>query len=1117
MFLSKYRAVIWRFLVAGVALATSACSLPPIGLSLSERRSSHPLEQDAFVSAREVDEGARTISFEASEGTRLNVDVSPDNNTIVFDLLGDLYLIPIEGGEAVQLTSGIAWDRGPRFSQDGEQIYFISDREGYKNVWRVIVSNGSVENVTNIERDIVGDLTWSSCGTTLIAGVLSEHVNAADVVLSYIDPESGLVVPVDPEFTSTITYSVEGGVEHDTRMHAASGTGGVEAGAVFFSWFTRDDALGVLSQIRSKIYRWDLRTGSRSSVTAESASYSEYSPLLSPDGVNMAYFRQYDDRRTELRLLNLVTREDRVLSTIYNEDDAFFSHFSSPRSNYSFNSNGDAIFYWRDGQISRVDTRNAHEERVPFLAGVERRVRSSVRAYSQSLSAIEQALYLSWPRFSNDRNFVVFATAGYIWSKSFVTGEVRQLTGSDEFAFTPSLSPDGTQVAYISYDAGQVAPDLLAYSPERHQPQGTLKIVDVENRVSRHLLSEPGFSFLRPSWSSDGSRLAVARMSEGRRPRTFSIGWADVQAGRFETVVSDLGAEVGGVRFPETVQFDPSGETLLITYTGRNRMSAIGRISLEGEAFELLAIGAADVRWISASPDLSHLLLTRRDYTSWLVPFRAQSQPVAVTTYVPGSFQIGEHGEYYHASPATQISDANLRYVDWRNEHEFSVAFGNEVLNYDVLSGLGDTRVIEVPIVRPTEHMPVAYTGARLITLSDAWDGSSVIEVGDILVERGRIQAIGEAGTIIFPPNTIRIDLGGATVIPGLIDTHYHSGGMLSEQPPITANDQSAIRHGVTTAWTAMSNAPAGWQAAYADYATAGRFVSPRWSYSEINPSRIVEFPDLQSAEALHEQAASLGTSVIKEYGSPTRAVQRLAAEAARNQGLGIVSHLDRFDDMMTRIVDGYTGGEHPTVPEPRYMDMRMMLIESGFIWTPDLNGVVGSTSQISLTSARYFCWELMTAISRGEIAGAHIPSDRFLDCEGIESAPQIPFETIRAARLAQLVAALQEEGALIGVTGHNFPAYNLHISMWMLNRGGMSVEDVLHATSLVNAEKLGLQDEIGSLEVGKVADFVVLNGNPLDNILNTMSTRYTVQFGRIYDADTAERVDAAALATTLH
>jgi Tol biopolymer transport system component len=84
----------------------------------------------------------RTIRFTTHEGTWLSVDVAPDGRTIVFDLLGDLYALPLGGSTARRLTSGPAVDRQPRFSPDGRHLLFLSDRRGYDDLWLADADGG---------------------------------------------------------------------------------------------------------------------------------------------------------------------------------------------------------------------------------------------------------------------------------------------------------------------------------------------------------------------------------------------------------------------------------------------------------------------------------------------------------------------------------------------------------------------------------------------------------------------------------------------------------------------------------------------------------------------------------------------------------------------------------------------------------------------------------------------------------------------------------------------------------------------------------------------------------------------------------------------------------------
>ncbi|MEM7040936.1 MAG: hypothetical protein AAF570_28490, partial [Bacteroidota bacterium] len=75
------------------------------------------------------------VEFETDEGTWMNLDVSPDGREIAFDLLGDIYIMPISGGKALRIAEGMPWEVQPRFSPNGEQLLFTSDRGGGDNIW----------------------------------------------------------------------------------------------------------------------------------------------------------------------------------------------------------------------------------------------------------------------------------------------------------------------------------------------------------------------------------------------------------------------------------------------------------------------------------------------------------------------------------------------------------------------------------------------------------------------------------------------------------------------------------------------------------------------------------------------------------------------------------------------------------------------------------------------------------------------------------------------------------------------------------------------------------------------------------------------------------------------
>ena len=112
---------------------------------------------------------ARLVDIDTRSGTWLSVDVSPDGKQIVFDLLGDLYLLPIAGGEAKALTHSIAWEMQARFSPDGQKIAYVSDAGGGDNIWVMTLDGSGARAVSNEDYRLLNNPVWHPSGKYIAA------------------------------------------------------------------------------------------------------------------------------------------------------------------------------------------------------------------------------------------------------------------------------------------------------------------------------------------------------------------------------------------------------------------------------------------------------------------------------------------------------------------------------------------------------------------------------------------------------------------------------------------------------------------------------------------------------------------------------------------------------------------------------------------------------------------------------------------------------------------------------------------------------------------------------------------------------------------------------------
>ncbi|HCX77549.1 MAG TPA: amidohydrolase, partial [Algoriphagus sp.] len=143
----------------------------------------------------------REVKFTAKEGTWMSLDVSPDGKTIAFDLMGDIYTIPIEGGKASPITTGIAYETHPRFSPDGEKILFTSDRAGNDNLWYIDMVKKDTVQVTKDKNGDVPGAAWTPDGKYII---VSKGRRIPKLWMYHIDGGGGIQLNENPSSMKTI-------------------------------------------------------------------------------------------------------------------------------------------------------------------------------------------------------------------------------------------------------------------------------------------------------------------------------------------------------------------------------------------------------------------------------------------------------------------------------------------------------------------------------------------------------------------------------------------------------------------------------------------------------------------------------------------------------------------------------------------------------------------------------------------------------------------------------------------------------------------------------------------------------------------------------------------------
>jgi hypothetical protein len=380
--------------------------------------------------------------------------------------------------------------------------------------------------------------------------------------------------------------------------------------------------------------------------------------------------------------------------------------------------------------------------------------------------------------------------------------------------------------------------------------------------------------------------------------------------------------------------------------------------------------------------------------------------------------------------------------------------------------------------------------------------GDEVIDDGTILVRGNRIAAIGPRSQVQVPANATTIDAKGKTIIPGWVDMHAHHYREWRGMRPKHDFEQAIyLAYGVTTtldpSMYSVNMFPT------AELIEAGDMIGPRGFSTGDNitagdAARANEKNSLADALADVRKMSDWGAVSIKQYSQPRRDQRQWMAEASRIVGMNETSEGGHFMEDLGFIMDGQTGFEHSFSEVPMYSDGAKFFGKAGATYSPTL--VVAGPSAWSI---EYWFGE----------------SDWWKDPKQRRWMPWralVPPTRVRWKRpdtdysyplVAQAMADIIAEGGW-GAMGSHGEHHGIasHWEVWM-GSTALGNHGALEVASLHGARFLGADKDLGSIEVGKLADMMILNSNPLENIRNTTDAKYVMKGGKLYDAMSLDQV----------